>query len=33
MANQFNALGNQFDTFVAAQNSLIQQFGKFYVNT
>ncbi|KAL7175822.1 hypothetical protein ACSBR2_029414 [Camellia fascicularis] len=33
MANQFNALGNQFDAFVAAQNSLIQQFGEFRVDT
>ncbi|KAL7243039.1 hypothetical protein ACSBR1_015448 [Camellia fascicularis] len=33
MTNQFNALGNQFDAFVVAQNSLIQQFGEFRVDT
>ncbi|CAL5321107.1 unnamed protein product [Camellia sinensis] len=33
MENQFNALGNRFDTFAAAQNSLIQQFGEFRVDT
>ncbi|KAL7263530.1 hypothetical protein ACSBR1_001648 [Camellia fascicularis] len=33
MENQFNALGNRFDAFVVTQNSLIQQFGEFRVNT
>ncbi|KAL7264204.1 hypothetical protein ACSBR1_002205 [Camellia fascicularis] len=33
MENQFNALGNRFDAFAAAQNSLIQQFGEFRVDT
>ncbi|KAL7204177.1 hypothetical protein ACSBR2_017279 [Camellia fascicularis] len=32
MANQVNSLGNQFDTFATAQNSLIQQFGEFRVD-
>ncbi|KAL7201025.1 hypothetical protein ACSBR1_032853 [Camellia fascicularis] len=33
MENQFNALGNWFNVFVVAQNSLIQQFGEFCVDT
>ncbi|CAL5350731.1 unnamed protein product [Camellia sinensis] len=33
MENQFNALGNRFDVFAAVQNSLIQQFGEFRVDT
>ncbi|CAL5424982.1 unnamed protein product [Camellia sinensis] len=33
MENQFNALGNQFNAFAAAQNSQIQQFGEFRVDT
>ncbi|CAL5350740.1 unnamed protein product [Camellia sinensis] len=33
MENQFNALGNRFDAFAAVQNSLIQQFGEFRVDT
>ncbi|CAL5328427.1 unnamed protein product [Camellia sinensis] len=33
MANQFNALGNQFNAIATAQNSLIQQFGGFCVDT
>ncbi|CAL5341517.1 unnamed protein product [Camellia sinensis] len=33
MANQLNTLGTRFDEFVAAQNSLIQQFGEFHVDS
>ncbi|KAL7250964.1 hypothetical protein ACSBR1_012896 [Camellia fascicularis] len=33
MANQVNALGTRFDEFVAAQNSLIQHFGEFLVDS
>ncbi|KAL7167261.1 hypothetical protein ACSBR2_037845 [Camellia fascicularis] len=32
MANQVNTLGNRFDEFAAAQNSLIQQFDEFRVD-
>ncbi|KAF5932307.1 hypothetical protein HYC85_028478 [Camellia sinensis] len=33
MANQVNILGTWFDEFAAAQNSLIQQFGEFRVDS
>ncbi|KAL7216071.1 hypothetical protein ACSBR1_028086 [Camellia fascicularis] len=33
MANQLNTLGPRFDEFAAAQNSLIQQFGEFCVDS
>ncbi|KAL7204043.1 hypothetical protein ACSBR2_017164 [Camellia fascicularis] len=33
MANQLNTLGTQFDEFVVTQNSLIQQFGEFRVDS
>ncbi|KAL7193707.1 hypothetical protein ACSBR2_025345 [Camellia fascicularis] len=33
MTNQFNTLGNRFDLFAAAQNSLIQQFVEFRLDT
>ncbi|KAL7180576.1 hypothetical protein ACSBR1_043717 [Camellia fascicularis] len=33
MANQLNILGTRFDEFPAAQNSLIQQFGEFRVDS
>ncbi|KAL7258482.1 hypothetical protein ACSBR1_004585 [Camellia fascicularis] len=33
MANQLNTLSTRFDEFAAAQNSLIQQFGEFRVDS
>ncbi|KAL7230462.1 hypothetical protein ACSBR2_008857 [Camellia fascicularis] len=33
MANRVKTLGTQFDEFAAAQNSLIQQFGEFRVDS
>ncbi|CAL5376781.1 unnamed protein product [Camellia sinensis] len=33
MTNQVNTLGTRFDEFAATQNSLIQQFGEFRVNS
>ncbi|KAF5934595.1 hypothetical protein HYC85_030766 [Camellia sinensis] len=33
MANQVNTLGTRFDEVVTAQNSLIQQFGEFRVDS
>ncbi|KAL7259569.1 hypothetical protein ACSBR1_005455 [Camellia fascicularis] len=33
MANQVNTLGTRFDEFATAQNSLIQQFGEFRIDS
>ncbi|KAL7198430.1 hypothetical protein ACSBR2_020843 [Camellia fascicularis] len=33
MANQLNTLGTRFDEFAAAQNSLIQQFSEFRIDS